>query len=133
MGAGPAAGRRKARALTPVTTTTDSYLCRADDIAEGEARGFAHAGGMKCFLVRRGGELFGYWDACPHYGGTPMAWRTNAYLNAAGDRIVCASHGAEFEIDTGRCVLGAALGQCLTRAPIQRTAAGEIHLILREE
>ena len=51
------------------------------------------------------------WDACPHYGDTPMAWRTDAYLNAARDRIVCASHGAEFEIETGLCVTGAALGQ----------------------
>jgi nitrite reductase/ring-hydroxylating ferredoxin subunit len=31
-----------------------------------------------------------------------MAWRTDAYLNAAGNRIVCASHGAEFEIETSR-------------------------------
>ena len=26
----------------------------------------------------------------------------DAYLNAAGNHIVCASHGAEFEIETGR-------------------------------
>ena len=55
-----------------------------------------------------------------------MAWRTNAYLNAAGDRIVCASHGAEFEIETGRCVHGAALGQSLEPAPIEATADGAI-------
>ena len=106
------------------------YLCRSDEIDEGEARAFAPPGGSgaKLFIVRRRGALFAYWDACPHYGDTPMAWRTHAYLNAGCDRIVCASHGAEFEIETGRCVLGAALGKSLSSAPIEVNAAGEVHL-----
>lgn len=105
-------------------------LCHADDIGEGEARGFAPFPGSreKVFVVRRGGALHAYWDACPHYGGTPMAWRTDAYLNAARDRIVCASHGAEFEIETGHCVKGAALGQCLRRAPVETNGRGELVL-----
>ena len=81
-------------------------------------------------MVRRHGALYAYWDACPHYGDTPMAWRTNEYLNADRDRIVCASHGAEFEIETGRCVLGAALGKSLSAAPIEVSAAGEVRLSL---
>ena len=79
-------------------------------------------------VARRGGQLFAYWDACPHYGGTPMAWRSNAYLNAARDRIICASHGAEFEIETGVCLLGAALGQALRPAPITINERGDIYL-----
>jgi nitrite reductase/ring-hydroxylating ferredoxin subunit len=55
-----------------------------------------------------------------------MAWRTDAYLNAAGNRVVCASHGAEFEIETGRCVRGAALGKSLKSATIEITEDGEI-------
>ena len=108
--------------------TVAAVLCRSDEIGEGEARGFLTPGDerTKVIVVRREGRLFGYWDACPHYGGTPMAWRTNAYLNAARDRIVCASHGAEFEIETGLCVIGAALGQCLKPAPIEATADGDI-------
>lgn len=108
------------------------YLCRADELAEGEARAFAPNEGSrtKLFLVRWSGRLFAYWDACPHYGDTPMAWRNNAYLNANRDRIVCASHGAEFDIETGRCVLGAALGQALKRAPVEVSAAGEVFLSL---
>jgi len=95
---------------------------------EGEARVFGPFDGarVKAFAVRRDGCLYAWWDACPHYGGTPMAWKTNAYLNAARDRIVCASHGAEFDIETGACVQGAALGQRLTPAPIEATADGAI-------
>jgi nitrite reductase/ring-hydroxylating ferredoxin subunit len=103
-------------------------LCRLADLAEGEARAFGPFDGAraKTFVVRKGGCVYAYWDACPHYGDTPMAWRTDAYLNAAGDRIVCASHGAEFETETGRCVLGAALGKSLRPAPIEATPSGEI-------
>ena len=106
----------------------DPVLGHIDDLRDGEARAFGPFDGsrVKAFAVRRSGCLYAYWDACPHYGDTPMAWRTNAYLNAARDRIVCASHGAEFEIETGRCVLGAALGKSLRPAPIEATPSGEI-------
>jgi nitrite reductase/ring-hydroxylating ferredoxin subunit len=42
-----------------------------------------------------------------------MAWRKDEYLNAARDRIVCAAHGAQFDIATGVCTLGPCLGQRL--------------------
>jgi len=132
MGAGRTASwrRRQAAALTDVIVTQGAYLCRSEEIAEGEARAYPSPGASrtKVILVRRHGALHAYWDACPHYGDTPMAWRTDAYLNAHGDRIVCASHGAQFEIETGRCVLGAALGQSLRRAPIEVNASGEVRL-----
>jgi nitrite reductase/ring-hydroxylating ferredoxin subunit len=103
-------------------------LCRLADLTEGEARGFGPFDGSraKAFVVRKGARVYAYWDACPHYGDTPMAWRTDAYLNAARDRIVCASHGAEFEIESGRCVLGAALGKSLRPAPIEASASGDV-------
>jgi nitrite reductase/ring-hydroxylating ferredoxin subunit len=105
-------------------------LCRFDELREGEARGFGPFEGAraKVFIVRKDGNLYAYWDACPHYGNAPMAWRTDAYLNAAGNRIVCASHGSEFEIETGRCVRGAALGKELTPAAIELTRSGEVIL-----
>jgi nitrite reductase/ring-hydroxylating ferredoxin subunit len=133
MGARRAAARcrRQAAPVTDPTTIAGTFLCRSDEIAEGEARGIALPGGRrpKVIVTRRHGELYAYWDACPHYGDTPMAWRTNQYLNAGRDRIVCASHGAEFDIATGRCVLGAALGRALTRAPIAIHASGDIFLL----
>jgi nitrite reductase/ring-hydroxylating ferredoxin subunit len=132
MGAGRAAAgrRRQAGALTDLIVVAGNFLCRSEEIAEGEARSFPMREGSrsKLILVRRHGALYAYWDACPHYGDTPMAWRTNEYLNAGRDRIVCASHGAEFEIETGRCILGAALGKSLSAAPIEVSAADEVYL-----
>ena len=115
MGARRAAPRRGSAPLS------QRALCRLDELADGEARGFGPFDGArtKLFVVRRGEAVAAYWDACPHYGDTPMAWRRNEYLNAARDRIVCSSHGAEFDIGSGVCLLGAALGQALKRAPVR--------------
>lgn len=104
-------------------------LCMADDVPEGGSRGVdAHGEGRDTvLLVRRDGRLYGYLDACPHHGGTPMAWRKDAYLNAAGDRIVCAAHGALFDIPTGVCTLGPCLGQSLTAVALVLAADGAVH------
>lgn len=89
-------------------------LGRADDVPEGGARGYDPSGDGQdtLFAVRSRGVLQLWRDRCPH-AGTPLAWRRHAYLNAAGDRIVCAAHGALFETDTGLCVSGPCLGQRL--------------------
>ena len=104
-------------------------LLHLDDLPDGASRGFdpQRIGQDTVLAVRRGRRLFAYADACPHHG-TPMAWRKDAYLNAGGDRIVCAAHGAQFEIDTGRCMLGPCLGDALT--PVQLTILdnGEVHI-----
>lgn len=112
-------------------TTLEHVLCHLDGLAEGTARGFDTEGRGKpsMFVVRRGGDVFAYVDSCPHHG-TPMAWRRDAYLNAAGDRIVCAAHGAQFEVETGLCVLGPCLGDRLN--PVScRLADGDILISAR--
>lgn len=103
-------------------------LCRLDDLPDGASRGFdpAHTGQDTVLLVRRGEHVVAWRDACPHHGGTPMAWRKDAYLNAARDRIVCAAHGAQFDIATGVCTLGPCLGQRLTPVALHITTDNDI-------
>jgi nitrite reductase/ring-hydroxylating ferredoxin subunit len=90
-------------------------LCALDDVPEGTSRGFDpwSDGYDTMLVVRHGGRLYAWRDACPHFGDTPMAWRKDSYLNAERTRIVCAAHGAQFEIETGKCTLGPCLGQSL--------------------
>ncbi len=103
-------------------------LCGPADIVEGQACGFDVPGlGCKVIVVRKNDEVFGYLDSCPHYeGGTPMAWKKDAYLDGEGEFIACHSHGALFEIETGECVLGPCLGQCLTTVPLRIDESGSI-------
>jgi nitrite reductase/ring-hydroxylating ferredoxin subunit len=84
------------------------------DVTDGQSIGFAaDANGQDTlFAVRRGERLYVYRNLCPHQGG-PLAWRKDRYLNQDGTRIVCFAHGAEFEIESGRCIRGPCLGQSL--------------------
>lgn len=105
------------------------HLCHLDDLPDGDARGFdpRATGRDTMLIVRQGRALHGWLNACPHQG-TPMAWRKDAFLNAARDRIVCSAHGAQFEIPTGRCTLGPCLGQALTPVALIIDDDGEVHL-----
>jgi nitrite reductase/ring-hydroxylating ferredoxin subunit len=107
------------------------FLCRDDELEEGESRGFDpwNEGRDTVLLVRHGGEVHGWRDACPHHGGTPMAWRKDAYLNYDRNRIVCAAHGAQFDIVSGACLLGPCLGQSLQRVSLTTTT--QRHITIR--
>jgi nitrite reductase/ring-hydroxylating ferredoxin subunit len=104
------------------------FLCRLDELPDGESRGFDPDGtGQDSVLLVRCGDAVHAWrDSCPHHGGTPMAWRKDAYLNAARTRIVCAAHGAQFDIETGICTLGPCLGQALQPVDVTVTTTGDI-------
>ena len=106
-------------------------LAHLDDLPDGQARGVEVPGlRYKVILVRRGARVFGWRDLCPHYaGGTPMAWKRDAYLNGAGSHIACHAHGAWFEIETGTCVKGPCVGKRLTRVPIKMDDAGALRLV----
>ena len=95
-----------------------------------EARGFEVPGlKAKVILVRREGRIHAWRDLCPHYaGGTPMAWKRDAYLNGDRTYLACHAHGAWFDIETGTCVQGPCLGKRLTRVPLGLDEDGGIHL-----
>jgi nitrite reductase/ring-hydroxylating ferredoxin subunit len=110
--------------------TRPIYLCRLDELPDGDSRGFDPEGtGQDTVLVvRQRNQVYAYRDACPHHGTSPMAWRKNAYLNADRTRIVCSAHGAQFDIATGACTLGPCLGQSLTAVPTLVDAEGAVQL-----
>jgi nitrite reductase/ring-hydroxylating ferredoxin subunit len=95
-------------------------LCRLDDIPDGGARGFGPpAGGFTgLFAVRKGDAAFVYVNSCPHIG-VPLDWAPDRFLTSDGARILCASHGAEFAIDTGQCLRGPCLGERLEAIMIE--------------
>lgn len=102
-------------------------LCDAGDLAEGTARGFdpTDTGRDTMVIVRRAG-LHAWRNACPHWGGTSMAWRKDAFLNREGTRIVCAAHGAQFDIASGLCTLGPCVGAGLARVELIESEDGSL-------
>jgi nitrite reductase/ring-hydroxylating ferredoxin subunit len=102
-------------------------LCRLEAIADPGARGFVvgDAGARRdLFVVRRGGLVFAYVNACPHIG-TPLEFLPDRFLTRDGCEILCSTHGARFVIETGRCVVGPCQGKSLDPLPV-RIEAGEI-------
>ena len=106
-------------------------ICHVDELHDGSALGFdpQKSGKDTLFLVRKGDDVFAYRDECPHYqGSTSLPWRKDAYLDSAAKTIVCAAHGAEFEIETGLCVHGPCVGESLTSVPLRFTSDGKIFI-----
>jgi len=109
-------------ALIPETGVPDAprALCRLEDIPDGGAKGFPPApGGFTGLMaVRQGDAVFVYVNSCPHIG-TPLDWTPDRFLSADGGRIVCATHGAEFQIADGVCIRGPCRGDRLEPVTIQ--------------
>jgi nitrite reductase/ring-hydroxylating ferredoxin subunit len=91
-----------------------------DFIPDGTARGFVlemRAGRFHGFVVRRGGQVYGYVDRCPH-AGLPLARSLDDYLTPVGELIACGWHSALFDIETGACKGGPCMGASLTPWPV---------------
>jgi nitrite reductase/ring-hydroxylating ferredoxin subunit len=89
-------------------------LCRVDDLKDGDAKGFEGNEGSFNGLVavRRGEGVIVYQNACPHIG-TPLDWMPDQFLSDDRRYLICATHGAEFTIDTGECISGPCRGDYL--------------------
>jgi nitrite reductase/ring-hydroxylating ferredoxin subunit len=70
------------------------------------------------FVVRRGDQVFGYVDRCPH-AGLPLAQELDRYLTRDGELIQCSWHGALFRVEDGACLGGPAAGARLRRWPVE--------------
>lgn len=89
-----------------------TILCRLEEIPDGEGLGFERPDGEDIFVVRQGTRVYGYVNCCPH-ASSPLDWVENQFLSLDKSRILCATHGAEFRIEDGHCVLGPCAGESL--------------------
>jgi len=93
-------------------------LCRLADIPDGEGHGFERDGDEDdIIVVRQGSRVHGYVNVCPHTA-SPLDWVENQFMNLDKSHIMCATHGAEFRIEDGFCVLGPCHGQSLEPIPV---------------
>jgi nitrite reductase/ring-hydroxylating ferredoxin subunit len=83
--------------------------CREFSIGEGDWP-------FRGFIVRRGEDVFAYQNFCVHVGH-PLNWSPNKFLTKDKSAIICASHGATYEIETGNCFAGPGSGKTLRKLP----------------
>ena len=109
------------------TTPANVALCAEGDIADPGSRSFVLQIGeafFHGFVVRKGGEVAGWVDRCPH-AGFPIAIEMDRYLTPDGSLVLCGWHGAVFEPISGKCVGGPCAGGKLTPWPV-RVSGGTV-------
>jgi nitrite reductase/ring-hydroxylating ferredoxin subunit len=73
------------------------------------ARGAAPIAG---FVVRVRGRAHAYLNRCAHLP-IELDWQPGHFFDETGLRLICATHGAVYEADTGLCVAGPCRGASL--------------------
>ena len=81
------------------------------------------------FVVRRGQEVYAYYNQCPHTGVT-LNWQEHLFLDSNDEFIQCAMHGALFSVEDGRCLRGPCVGERLEQLDIKITARGQMMIDL---
>ena len=92
---------------------TEIFICAADLVQEG-GKGMRFpvtAGGEDCtaFVVRFAQQPRAYLNRCAH---VPMEldWNEGEFFESSGEYLMCATHGALYELTTGRCAGGPCRG-----------------------
>jgi nitrite reductase/ring-hydroxylating ferredoxin subunit len=97
-------------------------VCAAEELVDGgagvrvpatEASGYAVV-----FFVRYDGKPHGYLNRCAH---VPMEldWNEGQFFESSGLYLMCATHGAIYEPDTGKCVGGPCRGARLRPVTVE--------------
>lgn len=88
---------------------------RLDEIGDPGCREFTIGDGdwpFRGFVVRKGDAVYAYQNVCVHVGH-PLNWTPDRFLTKDGTALICASHGATYEIETGYCYAGPGNGRSL--------------------
>ncbi len=95
--------------------TAEVAVGRIADLADPDCREFQIGDGdwpFMGFVVRQGDKVFAYENFCAHLGH-PLNWMPDRFLSKDNAAIMCASHGALYEIDSGLCFAGPCMGKAL--------------------
>jgi len=105
----------------PARPEAGTTLCALADIPDPGSKDFRFRSEDRLFagfVVRRGDDVFGYVDSCPH-AGWPLAGPSGRHLTRENDLILCAGHGALFRIEDGLCLSGPCADQRLGAWPVR--------------
>lgn len=105
--------------LMPLHRIADGGLAEAEGAVDG-----VH----ESLIVHRRGDAVRAWlNVCPH-AGRRLDWAPGQFLVSKDGLLVCAAHGASFDLADGACIAGPCRGQSL--APVAVGVEGE-DIVLR--
>ncbi|WP_233831460.1 Rieske (2Fe-2S) protein [Paraburkholderia sp. ZP32-5] len=103
-------------------------ICAAGELADGGIgiRRDARIGeqDVVVFFIRYDGRVYGYLNRCAH---VPMEldWSEGQFFESSGLYLMCATHGAIYAPDTGKCVGGPCRGGRLRPVQVEERETPE--------
>ena len=111
-------------------TGAAQVLARLEQIEDGgflEVEALLPGGDAESLILHRDGDAVRAWlNVCPH-AGRRLDWAPGRFLKSKAGELVCAVHGATFELQGGVCVAGPCRGDSL-RALAVDVVDGGVHL-----
>ena len=105
--------------LITFETIEDGGFAEAEAVIDGTAE--------SVLLFRQGDQVRAWLNICPH-AGRRLDWAPGKFLKSKSGELVCAAHGASFELQHGECVAGPCRGASL-RAVAVFVQDGEVRLL----
>ena len=109
-------------------------VLRVGELAEGQSKKFMLRCGerdLECFAVNFRGRLRAYVNECRHVAMT-LDWVENQFFTPDGDFLLCPTHGAFYDPETGECVAGPPCGRSLFTVPLIERG-GEIRALCPDD
>ena len=106
-------------------------ICASEALASGGTgiRFKVERGGetLPAFAIRYNGCVYAYLNRCAHLG-TELDWIEGEFFDASSLYLICATHGAAFEPDSGYCVSGPCKGQALQLLRVEEVS-GKVYVL----
>ena len=96
--------------LAALDAIPDQGFHAADAMIDGDAEPLV--------LYRDGEHVRAWLNICPH-AGRNLDWAPGQFLKSRDGHLVCAVHGAAFELQGGTCVAGPCKGDALRAVPVR--------------
>jgi len=105
----------------------ERLICASEALADGGAgvRFTVCRGGvsMPAFAIRFHGEVRAYVNECQHQA-TELDWNPGDFFDAERLYLICATHGAMYEPDSGVCIDGPCRGARLAPVAVSERDGG---------
>jgi nitrite reductase/ring-hydroxylating ferredoxin subunit len=96
--------------LIPLERLADGALAEVEANLDGDAESLV--------LYRDGDTVRAWLNVCPH-AGRRLDWAPGQFLKSRDGWLVCAAHGASFELQGGECLAGPCRGESLRAVSVE--------------
>jgi nitrite reductase/ring-hydroxylating ferredoxin subunit len=106
----------------------EQLICRSDEVIDGGkgvrftvpakvSPGGTAPAEAPAFVIRHNGLVRAYLNRCGHVP-VELDWQPGEFFDFSGQYLICATHGALYGPESGRCMGGRCAGKGLTPVPV---------------